>query len=65
MTKTIALVTGASSGLGFETSLMLAEKGFQVHATVRNLKKQIDLKNEATKKKCRPNHFRIGCNQIR
>ena len=64
MTKTIALVTGASSGLGFETSLMLAEKGFQVYATMRNLK-QIDLKNEATKKKCRPNHFRIGCNQIR
>ncbi len=26
MNKTIALVTGASSGLGFETSLMLAEK---------------------------------------
>ncbi|WP_256323934.1 SDR family NAD(P)-dependent oxidoreductase [Staphylococcus sp. HMSC62B09] len=39
MTKTIALVTGASSGLGFETSLMLAEKGFQVYATMRNFKK--------------------------
>ena len=50
MNKTIALVTGASSGLGFETSLMLAEKGFQVYATMRNLEKQIDLKNEATKR---------------
>lgn len=65
MNKTIALVTGASSGLGFETSLMLAEKGFQVYATMRNLENQMNLKIEATKKKCRPNHFRIGCNQIR
>lgn len=29
---------------------MLAEKGFQVYATMRNLEKQIDLKNEATKR---------------
>ncbi len=50
MNKTIALVTGASSGLGFETSLMLAEKGFQVYATMRNLEKQMNLKNEATKR---------------
>ena len=44
MNKTIALVTGASSGLGFETSLMLAEKGFQVYATMRNLENQMNLK---------------------
>ena len=43
MNKTIALVTGASSGLGFETSLML-EKGFQVYATMRNLENQMNLK---------------------
>ena len=49
MNKTIALVTGASSGLGFETSLMLAEKGFQVYATMRNLENQMNLKIEATK----------------
>ena len=29
MNKTIALVTGASSGLGFETSLMLSKKDFK------------------------------------
>lgn len=50
MNKTIALVTGASSGLGFETSLMLAEKGFQVYATMRNLENQMNLKIEATKR---------------
>ena len=49
MNKTIALVTGASSGLGFETSLML-EKGFQVYATMRNLENQMNLKIEATKR---------------
>ena len=64
MTKTIALVTGASSGLGFETSLMLAEKDFKYMPRCVILKTN-RFKNEATKKKCRPNHFRIGCNQIR
>ena len=50
MNKTIALVTGASSGLGFETSLMLAEKGFQVYATMRNLENQMNLKLKRLKR---------------
>jgi NAD(P)-dependent dehydrogenase (short-subunit alcohol dehydrogenase family) len=34
-----AVVTGSSSGIGFETSLMLAKNGFRTYATVRNLDK--------------------------
>jgi NAD(P)-dependent dehydrogenase (short-subunit alcohol dehydrogenase family) len=32
----IAVVTGSSSGIGFETSLLLAKNGFRTYATVRN-----------------------------
>ena len=37
--KRIALVTGSSSGIGFETSLLLARNGFFTFATMRNLEK--------------------------
>ena len=43
----VAVVTGSSSGIGFETSLLLAKKGFFTYATMRNLDKSnkiIDLK---------------------
>src|SRR5688572_20604125 len=35
----IAVVTGSSSGIGFETSLLLAKNEFRTYATVRNLDK--------------------------
>ncbi len=35
----VAIVTGSSSGIGYETSLKLARDGFYTFATVRNLKK--------------------------
>lgn len=35
----IAVVTGSSSGIGFETSLALARNGFYTYATMRNLDK--------------------------
>lgn len=34
----IALVTGSSTGIGFETSIELARRGFHTYATIRNLK---------------------------
>ena len=43
----VAVVTGSSSGIGFETSLLLAKNGFFTYATMRNLDKSnkiIDLK---------------------
>ena len=45
----IAVVTGSSSGIGFETSLMLARNGFQTYATMRNPKKGENIKSIATK----------------
>jgi NAD(P)-dependent dehydrogenase (short-subunit alcohol dehydrogenase family) len=33
----IALVTGSSSGIGFETALLLARNGIYTYATMRNL----------------------------
>jgi NAD(P)-dependent dehydrogenase (short-subunit alcohol dehydrogenase family) len=45
--KKVAVVTGSSSGIGFETSLLLARNGFFTYATMRNLEKSksiIDLK---------------------
>ncbi len=35
----IAVVTGSSSGIGFETSLALAREGYYTHATMRDTKK--------------------------
>jgi NAD(P)-dependent dehydrogenase (short-subunit alcohol dehydrogenase family) len=33
----VAVVTGSSSGMGFETSLMLARNGFHTYTTMRKL----------------------------
>jgi NAD(P)-dependent dehydrogenase (short-subunit alcohol dehydrogenase family) len=37
--KNVALVTGSSSGIGFETALLLARNGFHTYASMRNLEK--------------------------
>jgi NAD(P)-dependent dehydrogenase (short-subunit alcohol dehydrogenase family) len=45
----IAVVTGTSSGIGFETALTLARNGFYTYATMRNLKKSTSIKEIANK----------------
>src|SRR5215813_6568335 len=47
----VALVTGSSSGNGYETSLTLARKGFMTYATMRNLTKGESIKSVAEKEK--------------
>lgn len=42
-----ALVTGTSSGIGLETALLLAQNGFQVIATMRDLKRRDELESRA------------------
>ncbi len=39
----IALITGSSSGIGFETSLLLARNGIYTYATMRNLSKSKEI----------------------
>jgi short-subunit dehydrogenase len=49
----VAVVTGSSSGIGFETSLLLARKGFSTYATMRNLNKSQKI-NDITEKENLP-----------
>src|SRR6478672_13307879 len=49
----VAIVTGSSTGNGFETSLLLAKNGFYTYATMRNLDKSTRMK-EITKKDSLP-----------
>jgi NAD(P)-dependent dehydrogenase (short-subunit alcohol dehydrogenase family) len=56
----VAVVTGSSSGIGLETSLLLAKNGFRTFATVRNLDKANAIRNISdTANSC----SRIGCEQ--
>ena len=43
----IAVVTGSSSGIGFETSLALARDGYFTYATMRDLKKAVEIQKIA------------------
>src|SRR5919202_1255038 len=45
----VAIVTGSSTGIGYETSLALARNGFITYATMRNLNKVENIKSVATK----------------
>jgi NAD(P)-dependent dehydrogenase (short-subunit alcohol dehydrogenase family) len=45
----VAVVTGTSSGIGFETALTLARNGFYTYATMRNLNKSTSIKEIANK----------------
>jgi NAD(P)-dependent dehydrogenase (short-subunit alcohol dehydrogenase family) len=40
----VAVVTGSSSGIGFETALTLARNRFLTYATMRNLAKSDNIK---------------------
>jgi len=45
----VALVTGSSSGIGYETCIALAKDGFQTFASMRDIKKSEKLKQIADK----------------
>ena len=45
----VAIVTGSSSGIGYETSLSLARDGYFTYATMRDVKKADTIKKIAEK----------------
>ncbi|MGI9009816.1 MAG: SDR family oxidoreductase [Nitrososphaeraceae archaeon] len=45
--QNIALVTGSSTGIGFETSLLLARNGFYTYATMRDTRKSDNIEKIA------------------
>jgi short-subunit dehydrogenase len=45
--ESVAIVTGSSSGIGLETSLLLAKNGFYTYATMRNTDKSTRIKEIA------------------
>ena len=47
--KQVAVITGCSSGIGYETSILLAKNGFKTYATMRNTDKGNKLKEIAEK----------------
>jgi NAD(P)-dependent dehydrogenase (short-subunit alcohol dehydrogenase family) len=49
--QNVALVTGSSSGIGFETALHLARNGFKTYASMRNLEKSKNITQVANKEK--------------
>ncbi|MBV9177618.1 MAG: SDR family oxidoreductase [Nitrososphaeraceae archaeon] len=49
--RRVAVVTGSSTGIGFETCLLFARSGIRTYATMRNLVKADIIKNIAEKEK--------------
>lgn len=47
----VVVITGSSSGIGFETALLFARNGFRTYATMRNLDKAKTIQDIATKEK--------------
>jgi NAD(P)-dependent dehydrogenase (short-subunit alcohol dehydrogenase family) len=49
--KSVALITGSSSGIGFETAVLLARNGFHTYASMRNLEKSKNIIEIANREK--------------
>jgi NAD(P)-dependent dehydrogenase (short-subunit alcohol dehydrogenase family) len=61
MTK-VAVVTGSSSGIGYETSLLLARNQITTYATMRNMSKSDRLREIASKEKIPLNVAQLDVN---
>lgn len=61
MSGKVCIVTGANSGLGYETAKGLAQRGASVHLLCRNLKRGIDAQNRIRK---HTDHQDVHCHQV-
>jgi NAD(P)-dependent dehydrogenase (short-subunit alcohol dehydrogenase family) len=57
----VAVVTGSSTGIGFETCLLFARNGIRTYATMRDLTKADLIKNTAEKEKLPLKGHPDGC----
>ena len=55
----VAVVTGSSTGIGFEIALALARNGFLTYATMRNLSKRDRIQSIANEE------IAYSCNSVR
>ena len=60
--RQVALITGCSSGIGYETALMLARKGYHTFATMRNTNKSEPLEKIIEKEKLPLNILELDVN---
>jgi len=58
----VAVVTGSSSGIGYETSLLLARNQIKTYATMRNMSKSNGLREIASKEKIPLNVAQLDVN---
>ena len=49
--RNVAIVTGSSSGIGYETALLLARSGFHTYASMRNPEKSKNITEIANTEK--------------
>lgn len=60
--RQVALITGCSSGIGYETALTLARNGFCIYAGVRNTKNSDTLEKKIAKEKLDLNILQLDVN---
>jgi len=64
MTK-VALVTGSSSGIGYETALLLARNGFDTFATMRNMNKSKEITEVSKRENLPLRVMQLDVNDVR
>ena len=55
----VVLITGSNSGIGLATAVLLAEKGYNVYASMRNLGKKENLESKAKEKNANVNVLQL------